>query len=308
MIYSHRMDTDALRWFQQVADGATVTEVSETEGLTQPGVSRALARLERDVGTPLLYRSGRVLRMTRTGAVFKRHVDAMLHELDDGLAAVSEELSADTGTVIVAFQGSLGTWLIPALLASFRANHPDVRFDLRQVRDEPAAPLLLGGDTDVLITSTTAPAEDVAWRPLMVEPLRLAVHESHPLAERGAIALRDAANDSFVTLRRGYSLRRITDALCEGARFEPTVAFEGDDVPTLLGLVAADLGVAVVPSHHSDAAERPSVRYLQLTDPAAHRTISAGWSTKRRLPPASELFRSHVITNAWRSRPQSWAI
>lgn len=105
----------------------------------------------------------------------------------------------------------------------------------------------------------------------MVEPLRLAVHRSHPLAERGSIALNDAANESFVTLRRGYSLRRITDALCEAARFDPRVAFEGDDVPTLLGLVAADLGVAVVPSHHSDAAERPNVRYLQLTDPAAHR-------------------------------------
>src|SRR4051812_44165139 len=115
MIYSHGMDTDALRWFQQVADGTTVTEVSDLEGLTQPGVSRALGRLEREVGTPLLHRSGRTLRMTRAGAVFKRHVDALLHELDDGLAALSRELSADTGTVVIAFQGSLGTWLVPNL-------------------------------------------------------------------------------------------------------------------------------------------------------------------------------------------------
>ncbi len=64
------MDTDVLRWFQQVADGVTVTEVSELDGVTQSGVSRALARLESEVGTPLLRRSGRTLRLTRAGEVF----------------------------------------------------------------------------------------------------------------------------------------------------------------------------------------------------------------------------------------------
>ena len=91
------MDTDALRWFQQVADGTTVTEVSELEGVTQSGVSRALARLETEVGTPLLQRSGRILRMTQAGSVFKRHVDALLHQLDDGIAAVSQLLEPETG-------------------------------------------------------------------------------------------------------------------------------------------------------------------------------------------------------------------
>ena len=74
------MDVEALRWFQQVADGATVTEVAEVYLVSQPGVSRALARLESEVGTPLLHRTGRVLRPTHAGAVFKRHVDNLLHE------------------------------------------------------------------------------------------------------------------------------------------------------------------------------------------------------------------------------------
>ena len=84
------METDALRWLQQVADGTTLTEVSELESVTQSGVSRALARLEAQIGTPLLRRSGRTLRMTHAGAVFKPHLDALLHNLDDGIAAVSQ--------------------------------------------------------------------------------------------------------------------------------------------------------------------------------------------------------------------------
>ncbi len=119
------MDTEAIRWFQQVADGVTVTEVSELERITQSGVSRALARLESEVGTPLLRRSGRTLRMTHAGTAFKRHVDTMLHELDDGLAAVNQLIEPETGTVSLAFQLSLGTWLVPDLVSSFRADHPE---------------------------------------------------------------------------------------------------------------------------------------------------------------------------------------
>ena len=76
---------------------------------------------------------------------FKRHVDNALHDLDDGLAALTELASPDSGTVSVAFQPSLGTWLVPDLVASFHARFPDVGFDLFQVRDDLAGPTLSGG-------------------------------------------------------------------------------------------------------------------------------------------------------------------
>ncbi len=142
------VDTDALRWFQQVADGVTVTEVSELEGVSQPGVSRALARLESEIGTPLLRRSGRTLRMTHAGSAFKRHVDALLHQLDDGLAAVDQVIDPEAGTVALAFPMSLGTWLVPGLVGSFRSVRPQVRFVLTQVPDGRADAVLASGEAD----------------------------------------------------------------------------------------------------------------------------------------------------------------
>jgi DNA-binding transcriptional LysR family regulator len=131
------VDTDAVRWFPQVADGMTVTEVSELERVTQSGVSRALARLEIEVGTPLLRRSGRTLRATHAGSAFKRHVDAMLFQLDDSLAAVNQLIEPETGTVSLAFELSLGTWLVPDLVSSFRTDHPHVQFELKVVAELP---------------------------------------------------------------------------------------------------------------------------------------------------------------------------
>src|SRR3954454_5139986 len=105
------VDSAVLRWFQQVADGTTVTEVSELEGISQPGLSRALCRLEVEVGSSLLVRSGRVLRMTRAGAAFKPYVDRALHDLDDGLAAVSALAAPDTGTGCLVYPAGPGPLL-----------------------------------------------------------------------------------------------------------------------------------------------------------------------------------------------------
>jgi LysR family transcriptional regulator, transcription activator of glutamate synthase operon len=304
------VETDALRWFQQVADGVTVTEVSELESISQSGLSRALARLEADVGTALLRRSGRVLRLTRAGAVFKRHVDAMLHELDDGIAAVGQTIAPDTGTVTVAFQLSLSTWLLPSLVAGFRHEHPEVQFDLRQTRDELDRRVLDRGDIDVELTSLRPTGAEVRWAPLLVEPLHLASPVEDGRAADGStveaadaegpVRLAEFADSAFVTLRRTYLLRQVTERLCEQAGFRPVIAFEGDDLPTVRGLVGAGLGVAVVPAVRGGLAAPADLplRYRPIADDGAFREIGIAWPAERRLLPAADRFRQYVIGHA----------
>ena len=297
------MDTDALRWLQQVADGTTVTEVSDLESVTQSGVSRALARLEAQIGTPLLRRSGRTLRMTHAGAVFKPHLDALLHHLDDGIAAVSQLIDPDTGVVALAFQQSLGTWLVPDLARSFRATHPGVRFRLTQVRDEPNSVPLNGGNADLELGTRrppNSPDAAVHTRLIALEPLRLALPYEHRLAGQRQVRLADVAAEPFIGLRPTSALRRLTDELCDQARFRPEVIFEGDDLSNVRGFVAAGLGVAVIPAPRAgspEAAPGPVV-YREILDPGAVREILLTWSAERRLLPATDLFRRHVIRRA----------
>lgn len=296
MPQSHGFDTEALRWFQQVADGTTVTEVSEISRISQPGVSRALARLEAEVGTPLLLRSGRTLRMTRAGAIFKRYVDTMLHELDDGLNAVTEATAPDRGTVALAFQLSLGMWLVPQLVASFLADHPGVRFDLRPLRDELVGPIFGEGRVDLAITSARPHDRQTGWAGLLNEPLRLAVPTHHRLAAETTVALTDVATEPFIALRPTYLLRGLTERLCREAGFSPRIAFEGDDLPIVQGFVAAGLGVALVPDAHG--LPDTALRYLPLRDRGAIREIGVAWSGEQKLLPAVELFRQHTMAHA----------
>jgi LysR family transcriptional regulator, transcription activator of glutamate synthase operon len=330
------MDTDVLRWFQLVAEGVTVTEVSEAEMVTQSGVSRALARLEAQVGTPLLERSGRTLRLTRTGEVFKPHVDRLLAELRGGLDAVAQFVSPETGTVAVAFQQSLGSWLVPDLLGSFRAAHPGVGFRLTNVRDELHGLPLNGGAADLEIGTRRFRTGEEATRPgdLAVrtrrignEPLRLALPASHPLAakhlaagrsredgrpgdgDRPGIRLAEVAREPFIGLRPTSALRKLGDDLCTAAGFRPAIVFEGDDLSNVRGLVTAGLGVAIVPDPRagSPVAGSGPVLYLPILDDGADRDIFLTWPADKALLPAVDLFRRHVIdtVSAGRIRPVS---
>lgn len=305
------MDTDVLRWFIAVAEGATVTEVSELEHVTQSGVSRALARLESSVGTPLLERSGRTLRLTRAGEVFKPYADQVVSELRSGLDAVAQFISPATGSVAVAFQGSLGSWLVPDLVRSFRAEQAGVRFELTQVDDELHGLPLNGGKADLELgtrrfrtgSDAARPGDIPVWtRRIGDEPLRLAVPRDHRLANlasraEGAIPLTAANGEPFVALRAGSGLRKLGDDLCAAAGFRPRVVFEGDHLSNLRGLVAAGLGVAIVPAPRAgtpEAAPGP-VLYLPLLDEGAVRDIYLTWPASRPLLPAADLFRKHIV-------------
>jgi DNA-binding transcriptional LysR family regulator len=305
------VDTDVLRWFQQVADGATVTEVSELELVTQSGVSRALARLEQQAGTPLLEKSGRTLRLTGAGQVFKPHVDRALAQLRGGLDAVAQFISPETGTVAVAFPQSLGSWLVPDLLGSFRAVHPDVGFRLTHVRDELHGLPLDGGAADLEIGTRrfrTGPRDIrpgdllVRTQKIATEPLRLALPRTHRLARpqaspQAGIRLADVAAEPFIALRAGSALRKLGDDLCATAGFRPRVVFVGDDLSGVRGLVAAGLGVAIVPAPRagSPVAGDGPVLYPPILDAGAERSIYLTWPADKTLLPAAELFRAHVI-------------
>ncbi len=302
------MDTDALRWFQLVADGYTVTEVSEVFGVSQPGVSRALARLEQEVGTPLLRRSGRVLRMTHAGAAFKRHVDSLVNDLDDGLAAVSELVDPEAGVVTLAFPLSLGSWLVPGLIRAFRRDHPRVRVVLQRTavgESGRVSPLLSTRAADLELTTHRVGGPDVEWRRVLVEPLVLAVGTGHRVAARDAVSLAEVAEEPFVMRRAPSGMRTQTLLLCAAAGFEPEIAFEADDLPTVRGLVAAGLGVAVVPAMGLPAPTTfARTRLLPLTDADAEREVGLAWVAGRPLLPSAEAFRRFVLAEGLPADPR----
>lgn len=168
----------------------------------------------------------------------------------------------------------MGAETVPGLLHAFRADHPRVRFSLVQNYGEAMIERLRAGELDLCLTSPVPDAPDLVALRLDEQKLRLVVPADHRLAARRRIRLAEAADETFVTLEPGYGLRRITDDLCQEAGFRPRIAFEGEEAETLRGLVAAGLGVALLPP---PVFPRPGVVELTVTAPRAAREIGVAW-------------------------------
>ncbi|MER6349103.1 LysR family transcriptional regulator [Streptomyces sp. NPDC001595] len=263
-----------LAYFAGVARTEHVTRAAQELNVPQSTLSRSLVRLEQDLGVDLFARRGRTVALTPAGRTFLTSVERALAEIERAAEEVRADADPATGKVAFGFLHTLGTETVPGLIRAFRADHPRVRFSLVQNYGEAMIERLRAGDLDLCLTSPVPDAPDLVARRLDEQKLRLVVPADHRLAGRRRVRLAEAADESFVTLEPGYGLRRITDALCQEAGFKPRVAFEGEEAETLRGLVAAGLGVALLPP---PAVPRPGVVELTVTAPRAVREIGVAW-------------------------------
>ncbi|MFJ9423853.1 LysR substrate-binding domain-containing protein [Streptomyces sp. NPDC101249] len=263
-----------LAHFAGVARTEHVTRAALELQVPQSTLSRALVRLEHDLGVELFARRGRTVSLTPAGRTFLGPVERALAEIGRAVEAVRADADPATGKVAFGFLHTMGAETVPGLLQAFRADHPRIRFALVQNYGEAMLERLRAGELDLCLTSPVPDAPDLVTRRLDEQRLRLVVPADHRLAGRRRIRLAEAADETFVTLEPGYGLRSITDAACQEAGFRPRVAFEGEEAETLRGLVAAGLGVALLPP---PVFPRPGVVELTVTAPRAVREIGLAW-------------------------------
>jgi LysR family transcriptional activator of glutamate synthase operon len=284
------MDLVTVRWFLTLAEVGNVTRAAEELRISQPGLSRALARLEREVRAPLFDREGRALRLNRYGEIFREHAERLVATEDAARRALARAADPDEGEVGLAFLHTQGTVLVPELLRRYRAEHPRVTFRLTQGGSERLEAAVTAGDADMAIMSPRP--DGLAWHPLSTERLLLAVPYGHRLAGHAEVDLVDVADEPFIVMRHGFGLRSITEELFRAAGIRPEIAFEGEEATTVRALVAAGLGVAIVP---------PGDRVVGVTEvviSGAQRTIGLAWAEGRTRPPAVEDFRRFVISRS----------
>ncbi|WP_199441396.1 LysR family transcriptional regulator [Umezawaea beigongshangensis] len=271
-----------------------VTRVAELVDLPQPTVSRWLAQLGEELGTPVVRRVGRGVRLTRAGRLLAEAAERSMSALEAGCRRAVEEVDPEHGQVVLGFLHLLGRSVVPEMLREFRERHPHVRFRLVQSSRQHVLDQLTSGEVDLALVGP--PPRDVPGlesTPLLEQELVLVVPASHRLAGRGTVRLAELAEEDFVGMEHGFGLRQITDELCAAAGFTPRTAFEGQETETVRGLVAAGLGVALLP--HAAPAPVPGLVELPLT-PRATRTIGLVWLAGAPLSPAVRAFRAHATS------------
>lgn len=206
-----------LAQFAAAARHEHVTRAAQELGVPQSTLSRALVRLEQDLGVGLFARKGRTVALTHAGRTFLAAVERALAEVERAAETVRADADPASGRVVFGFLHTMGSETVPALIRAFRADHPRVRFQLVQNYGEAMLEGLRAGTLDLCLTSPVPDSPDLVGHRLDEQRLRLVVPDDHPLAARRRVRLAEAAEEAFVTLEPGYGLRRITDDLCAEA-------------------------------------------------------------------------------------------
>ncbi|MGF7031664.1 DNA-binding transcriptional LysR family regulator [Paenibacillus mucilaginosus] len=287
------MEWQQLEYFQTLARMQHVTRAAEALSLSQPALSRSIARLEEELGVPLFDRQGRTIVLNRYGRLFLNRTDRILAEYKLAKQELSDLVDPDSGEVALGFLHTLSTGIIPDLIGGFRAGFTAVRFQLIQNHSYSLLEHLHAGELDIcLISQPSETRFPIRWTPLWSEEILVVLPLGHPLAAAGSIKLQEIADEPFIFLKKGYALRELTDRLFEQAGIHPRITFEGEESATAAGLVAAGLGISLLPRAGLD---HSGVACVRLAGPPCERTVGFAELEGRFLPPAAERFKAYVL-------------
>ncbi|MGO2036691.1 MAG: LysR substrate-binding domain-containing protein [Brevibacterium sp.] len=222
-----------------------MTEAAASLGIPQSTASRRLHSLEDHLGVALVVPSGRALSLTPAARELAAAVRAPLHEIGTALADLAEAADPDHGVIRFGFPLTMGTGVIPDLLAEFAALHPGIRLDLKQAHGAELVTDLRRGALDLamIIPPPTEMPNEVLARQIIVAALPV----THPLAKRRSIDLVQLAGDRFIANPDTYNLRRLTDRWCREAGFAVQVKTEVTEFQTIREFVSRSMGVALLP-------------------------------------------------------------
>jgi DNA-binding transcriptional LysR family regulator len=286
------MTVTQLECFLAIARTHSFGGAAEELGKTQPALSVQIRRLETDLGITLFERFGREVRVTSAGEILVPHAQRILTEVKDSRTKMLEVKGGELGVVRVGVLPTVAAYFLPAVLSSFKAKFPEVTVILREEsRTALLTPLIRNNEIDLAFALSSGPSQDIRSHDLLTENLSLAVGRKHPLASRGALALAELEHEVFILYKSPlHSTRQLTVEFCHNAGFDPVVGFESEQSETIENLVAANLGITLLPDMVLERRLGSDLRKVQILGKAPSRTIVASWKTGRYLPTATRRF------------------
>ncbi|MFL5891702.1 MAG: LysR family transcriptional regulator [Solirubrobacterales bacterium] len=285
------LNPQRLKIFREVASQGSFSAAAEKLSYTQSAVSQAVAALEAELGIALLERNRRGARPTNAGAALVAHSDGILASLDAAEAEVAAIAGVRGGRLTMASFPTAGATIVPLAVATFRDAHPGVALTLAEGEPEEIAPRLRAGEFDLaLLFEFEGGSEGLGTglrrMELLEDPMYLALPDEHPLADAPRIRLQDLSDQSWVQTTAASPCARHVVRSCHAAGFEPTVSFETDDYQTVQGLVAAGVGVALIPQLALSTV-RDDIAIRALHPRAPVRTVLAATAQRARTSPAA---------------------
>jgi DNA-binding transcriptional LysR family regulator len=279
-----------LKVLKEVAYRGSFSAAADALSYTQSAISQQIATLEAETGMALLERHSRGVSLTAAGQTLVGHAEGILARLEAAEAALSAIAGLRGGRLRMASFPTAGATLMPLAIATFRSSYPDVELTLAEGEPEEIAPRLRAGELDLALlfefAGETPLQQDMTRVELLEDPLYLALPRKHELAAKERLRLEDLDEEAWVQTSRSSPCARHVVRSCHAAGFEPNVTFESDDYQTVQGLVAAGVGVALIPELALSVVRDDIVIRALSPAPPVRQVIAAAPAGARLVPAA----------------------
>jgi DNA-binding transcriptional LysR family regulator len=274
------MELRHLRYFVAVAEELHFRRAAERLHMSQPPLSQQIRQLEEEVGAQLLLRNQHRVELTASGAAFLERAREILDAVESAALEARRVQRGEVGRLAVGFVGSSMYSIVPELLNAFRERHGDVALRLGELGTTEQLRQLENGRLDVGFLRPRQPRPGLTIEPVYSERVMLALPDRHPLAAAARIHVADLAGEQLVLLSRAGSpgLRKTLEPLTDQLGGEDAIVQEVAEMQTVIGLVAAGVGVSLVPESVR-ALQRRGVTYRSLADGGATVELAVAWRT-----------------------------
>jgi LysR family transcriptional regulator, hydrogen peroxide-inducible genes activator len=290
------MEVHQLRYFCAVADTGSFTRAAEREQVAQPSLSQQIMKLEEELGVRLFDRLGRAVRLTDPGQVFLPRARTILSELRAAKEEVAERQSTVSGAVCVGVIPTIAPYFLPARIAVFSRRYPQASITVVEDVTVHLLDRLRGGLVDLAIMALPARGHDLECFPLLTERLFAILPKGHDLARRRTVLMKELRQEPFLLLRDDHCFRETAIEVCKRARILPQIVFESGQFSSILGMVAAGLGISIVPEMALE--RRADCNFVLIADERASRTVGVAALKGHFLSRAPQAFLAHLRSHA----------
>jgi len=267
-------DTTRLRVFREVVERGSFSAAAESLSFTQPAVSRQIATLEREAGTQLLQRMPRGIRLTEAGRILLGHTEAILGRMSAAQTQIDAVARLEAGRLRIGSFSTANATVVPKAIAAFSREHPEVELSLTEGVSSSLIPRLRAGELDVALATDPLEheLEDLDAVDLVEDPMLVALPLGHRLADKPRLRLRDLREETWIEGERPDCGRPLFRA-CAIAGFEPRIRFGAEQWLGKQGLVAAGVGVTLIPGL-AVAGVRDDIVLRSLADAPTRRVVA----------------------------------
>lgn len=289
-----------LRYFIAVAEELHFGHAAARLNISQPPLSQQIQILEQQVGARLLARTNRSVSLTPAGRQFLADSRQILSQVDEAAARAMRLHLGETGELRIGFTSSAPfIKAVSDTLSSFRQRYPDVHIQTREINTREQISPLNEGLLDLGLMRNTPLPETLAWEVILREPLLAMIHKDHPLAVRSAVSLVELAQEPFVFFdpHVGTGLYDEILGLMRRYQLTPTITQEVGEAMTIIGLVAAGLGVSILPASFRRV-QLTEMRWVPIIEADAVSEMWLVWSKHHEQGSAAARFKQQLLTAA----------